>query len=234
MCNTQRDGAASAVRVLFLGNSATYVHDLPGTLGRLARQAGYGLECDSMVKSGVTASFHADAATEHGQAVLQAIQKGYDIVFLQDNGNCISSEEKRRASQNAYRTLGEAIHAAGARTGIYFRPPYGYETWGRDPIAQCREFDRHFGEIAQSIGSVNAYVNRAFACAIQHTDFDVWGPDHAHTSEYGAYLAVCVFFCAIFGESSAALRDNGLPPADARVLQDIADRIMLRGELPWS
>ena len=233
MCNAQKEGAASAVRVLFLGNSATYVHDLPGTLGRLAQQAGYRLTCDSIAKPSITASFHADAATEHGQTVLKTIQKGYDIVFLQDNGNCISSEEMRLASQNAYRTLGAAIHAAGARAGIYFRPPYGYEKWGRDPIAQCREFDRHFGEIAESIKSVNAYVNRAFAQAIRHTDFDVWGPDHAHTSEHGAYLAVCVFFCAIFGESSAVLGDNGLPHADARVLQDIADRIMLRGELPW-
>lgn len=229
----ETSGGELPIKLLFIGNSATYVHDLPEMLCRLARQAGYPILCDSIAKPGVKVSFHADAATEHGQTVLQTIARGYDIVFMQDNGNCVSSDELRFASRQAYETLGAAIHAAGAKTGIYFRPPYGYEKWGMDPVGQCMAFDRHFSEIAEAIGSVNAYVNRAFAYAIRHTDFDLWGDDHAHTSLHGAYLAVCVFFASVFRSSSAVLDADGIPTEDARILQAIADRVVLDGELPW-
>ena len=32
------------MKALFIGNSATYVHDIPGTLRRLAGEAGYPME----------------------------------------------------------------------------------------------------------------------------------------------------------------------------------------------
>ena len=228
-----RNPSTEKKRLLFLGNSATYVNDLPGTLCRLANEAGYPLVCDSIALPSVKTSFHADASTEHGQTVLATIRNGYDIVFLQDNGNCVSSDLLRTASENAYKTLAAAIHASGATAAIYFRPPYGTEKWGMTPFEQCREFDRHFSKIACEIDSLNAYVNRAFAYAIRNTSYDVWGPDHAHTGAYGAYLAVCVFFTAVFRVSATVLGTNGLAPEDACTLQEIADRITLSGETPW-
>ena len=62
---------------------------------------------------------------------------------------------------------------------------------------------------------------------------DLWGPDNAHTSEYGAYLAVCVFFCTIFKVSSTALDAVGIAAEDAHNLQTIADKIALDGAMPW-
>ena len=223
----------SPTRVLFVGNSATYVHDIPGMLAGLAQKAGYKIECGSVVKGGATLAMHADAASPLGQKTLRAIEAGYDIVFIQDNGNCISSGEMRAKSKCAAETLGAKIRASGARTGIYIRPPYGYESFGHDPVGQCREFDTHFGGVADSIDSVCAYVNRAFAYAIKNTDYNLWGPDNAHTSEYGAYLAACVFFCTIFNTSSAVLDTIGMPLEDARQLQTVADKIALDGVIPW-
>ena len=223
----------SPIRLLFIGNSATYVHDLPGTLSRLAQKAGYPVECASNVKGGAELSKHADYSSELGQKALEMIRKGYDIVFMQDNGNCVSSEAMKLASRDAARILGAEIFASGAKAGLYVRPPYGHEKWGLDPFAQCHAFDTHFLEISQMLGSVNVYVNRAFAFAIRDTSYDPWGPDHAHISEYGAYLAVCTFFATIFNTSSAVLDANGLPPEDARVLQEIADKVALQGQAPW-
>ena len=227
MCKTQNHRNTSCVRVLFLGNSATYVHDLPGTLGRLARQAGYCLECDSIAKPSITASFHADAATEHGQTVLQTIQKGYDIVFLQDNGNCVENDEKREACISACDLLSSKAIASGAKLFYYVRPPYGYEAFGRTPIEQCRAFDELFTGIANKNGAVCAYVNRAFEYAIKNTDIRLWGDDNAHTSEAGAYLAVCVHFAAIYGKSATILDENGIEKA--KELQQIADKVVFGG-----
>lgn len=221
------------LRLLFIGNSATYVNDIPGTLKNLAGKAGYPIECERIVKGGAKLSFHADLTTIHGQTVLETIQKGFDVVFIQDNANCISSDQLRLESKQACEALGNAIRASGAEVGIYFRPPYGYKEFGLEPPLQCEAFDRHFGEIASTFDTLNVYVNRAFAEAIQHTDFDLWGPDHAHTSERGAYLAVCVFFSTLFQVSSAVLDANGLPSEDAATLQAIADKVALDGKCPW-
>ena len=211
------------MRILFIGNSATYVHDIPETLASLAAAAGFPTECVRIVKGGWKLSQHA----ESGSRALEEIEKGYDIVVLQDNGNCVENDERRAASAAAIEILGKAARDSGAKVYYYVRPPYGYEAFGRDPIEQCREFDRFFTEIAEREGAVCVYVNRAFEYAIENTDIRLWGDDNAHTSEAGAYLAVCVHFATIFERSATMLDENGIK--NAKELQEIADKIVFGG-----
>lgn len=207
------------MRILFIGNSATYVHDIPEKLARLATDAGFPTECVRVVKGGWCLSQHA----EPGSRALTEIEKGYDIVVLQDNGNCVSSDEKREACISACDLLSKKAIESGAKVCYYVRPPYGYEAFGRTPLEQCRAFDELFSDIASKNGATCAYVNRAFAYAIENTDIRLWGDDNAHTSEQGAYLAVCVIFSSIFGKSAILLDGNGIE--NAKELQKIADKI---------
>lgn len=221
------------MKILFLGNSATYVHEIPQTLQRLSAKVGYAIEIGQLTPGGFELAQHADAGTEHGQRVLREIQQNYDIVVLQDNGNCISGDPKRTACIEACRSLAQSIAESGAKLYFYVRPPYGKDNAGDSPLAQCRKFDELFGEIAAEQHAVCVYVNRAFAYAMEHLEFDLWGSDHAHTSKHGAYLAVCVFFAALFGVTATQLEADGLPPEDARILQETADKIVLDGIVPW-
>ena len=214
------------LKILFIGNSATYVNNIPQKLSFLASKAGYYLETKTIAKGGFKLSQHANSSTEHGKNVFDEISKGYDIVFLQDNGNCISSDVMRTASKDACEVLDSAIRATGAKTYIYVRPPYGYDSFGCTPFEQCVEFDKLFSEISDRLDTQNAYINRAFAYAIKHLNYDLWGPDHAHTGEYGAYLATCVFFSTVFHTTSTVLDPNGLSLKDAYALQKVADKIV--------
>lgn len=207
------------MRILFIGNSATYVHDIPETLARLATDAGFPTECVRVVKGGWRLSQHAEPESR----ALAEIEKGYDIVVLQDNGNCISSDEMRSSCISACDLLSSKAVESGAKVCYYVRPPYGYEAFGRSPLEQCRAFDELFSDIANKSGATCAYVNRAFAYAIENTDIRLWGDDNAHTSEQGAYLAVCVIFSAIFDKSATLLDGNGIE--NAKELQKIADKI---------
>ena len=209
------------MRILFIGNSATYVHDIPETLARLATDAGYPTECVRVVKGGWRLSQHA----EPGSRALAEIEKGYDIVVLQDNGNCISSDEMREACITACDLLSKKAVESGAKVCYYVRPPYGYEAFGRTPLEQCSAFDELFSDIANKNGATCAYVNRAFAYAIENTDIRLWGDDNAHTSEQGAYLAVCVFFATLFGKSATLLDADGVE--NAKAIQVIADKGVL-------
>ena len=57
-------GDASCLRILFIGNSYTYVNDLPATFAQLARAGGHAVGTDSLASGGATLTDHlADAAT---------------------------------------------------------------------------------------------------------------------------------------------------------------------------
>ena len=136
------------------------------------------------------------------QGVFDEIKKDYDIVVLQDNGNCVSSDEMREKCRIACKKLINAIKETGASAFFYVRPPYGYSSFGLTPLEQCNEFDKLFGSIAKNEGATNICVNRSFAEAMKTTSLKLWGSDNAHTSEQGAYLAVCTMFATIFKTSS--------------------------------
>ena len=221
------------MKILFIGNSATYVHEIPQTLAKLAKKLGHDVEAAQITPGGCELVKHADISCDHGQKVLDEINKGYDIVIFQDNGNCISSEEKRSACINACALLAERARKTGAKVMIYVRPPYGYEKFGYSPFEMCAEFDTLFTKIAKEENAQCVFVNRAFAYVIKNREYDPWGPDHAHTSELGAYLVVCTFFATIFGESATVLDICGIDDLVAKDLQNIADKIVLEKCIPW-
>lgn len=218
------------LKVLFVGNSATFYNTLPETLGKLATTAGYAISVDSVTKGGYMIEQHAAS-----EALYEKIATGgFDIVFLQENGDGVYFPEKNEPSREAHAKLDKAIRESGAETYLYVRPPSGKDKPnGDNSFAQCVRYDEFFGDIAAKIGAKCAYVNRAFAYAIKNYNFGLWGPDNAHTSVYGGYLADCVFFATLFGASATVLDANGLPEEDARILQEIADKIALEGIIPW-
>jgi len=221
------------MKLLFIGNSATYYHEIPQTLAKLSSDQGYNVTTMQLTPGGYMLSQHADEENEHGQKVYAEIAKGYDIVFLQDNGNCISSEEKRKGCNSACEKLAKAIKESGAKLYFYVRPPYKKLNCGFDALQQCALFDELFNELAAKYGAECVYVNRAFAYAIKNTELNLWAEDDGHTSVHGAYLAVCVFFAKLFGRSSACLAPSEISEEDARVLQNIADKISLNGVIPF-
>jgi len=221
------------LRVLFIGNSATYVHQIPQTLSKLATEAGYPMEVTVIAKGGYELAQHANADTEHGKLVLDAIAQSHDIVFLQDNGNCIASKEKEENTKAACYKLTDAIRAAGSLPYLYVRPPYGKQNSGYPSRQQCILFDRLFSAIAKELEIKPAYANRAYAYAIEHLDLPLWGADNAHTSPHGAYLIVCVLFATLFDASATLLGTNDLPEEEAQTLQKVADLIVRDRLIPW-
>ena len=214
-----------SMKFLFIGNSATYVNEIPQTFKRLSQKCGFEFEVSQITPGGCELAKHANADTELGQRVLSEIAKGYDIVFIQENGSCISSDEKRRACFDASRKLIEAIRESGAEPYIYVRPPCFKDYYGYTPLEQCRLFDEIFNEIAEENGGVKrVYVNRAFAYAVKNLNYDLWGNDRMHTGIYGAHLIVSTFFATLFGISATRLESDTIDAADARALAEAADK----------
>ena len=221
----------NGMKFLFIGNSATHVNNIPQTLQRYAAKCGFEFEVAQITPGGCELAKHADTSTELGQRVLAEIAKGYDVVFLQENGSCMSSDEKREACFDASRRLIKAIRESGAEPMIYVRPPCFKDYYGYPTLVQCEKFDEIFSTIAEENGGVGCvYVNRAFSYAKKNLNYDLWGEDRAHTNLLGAHLIVSTFFATLFGVSATRLESDTIDAADARALAEVADKVVFEGQ----
>ena len=102
-------------------------------------------------------------------------------------------------------------------------------------VSEAKSFNDFYTEMAERLGTDICYVARAYALAYQENPelaLPMWGYDNAHVSNEGAYLNGCVLFCHTFGVSCENVGDDFLDPEMAAFLRDIADRVVLEGELP--
>jgi hypothetical protein len=104
--------AAKAQRILFVGNSLTFVTDIPGRIAKLAKAMGKEVEVESV-------AFPAYSLEDHwhdGRAAT-AIRKGWDIVVLQQGTS--AHEEGRQQLLDFSKRFAPLIRAAGARPALY-------------------------------------------------------------------------------------------------------------------
>jgi hypothetical protein len=102
------------LRVLFVGNSLTYVGNLPAVLESLASGNGKPLKAHMIVKGGATLTQWLDS-----DAVQNALRVGhYDYVVLQERGNdfaCGFGPQVCRDSRKALHALAKIVRDRGAK-----------------------------------------------------------------------------------------------------------------------
>jgi hypothetical protein len=226
---------SSCVRVLFLGNSYTYVNDLPATFARLAASGGRQVETAMVAGGGETLDQHALSSES-----LARISSGpWTYVVLQEQSEIPAVPASRQyAMYPAARKLAAAIEAAGAIPMFYMTaahrdgaPAYGITGYDAMQLA----IDDGYTTIARELGVPVAPVGYTwFVVRRQNPDIDLWQSDGSHPSVAGTYLAACVFYAAIFRASPEGLGfDDGLPPDQARVLQAAAAANVVGLEAQW-
>ncbi len=206
------------MRVLFIGNSATYMHDMPATFARLS-----GAETDQLTKGGCVLSRYADEKDELGIRAREMIREGYDLVFLQDNGSCISSTEMRNACISACRKPDRLIRESGGRTAIYIRPPYGYSAHGHTHEEQITAFMELFTGIAAELKCDFAPVAAAYRYMAQHhPEITMYHTDNAHTSPAGALLVACLCVLAAGLPLPDEIAGGDVPSEEAQIIRNAA------------
>lgn len=104
---------AKPLQVLFVGNSLTYVNNLPAVFTALAQDNGHPARADMLVKGGATlAQWQASGAVTVALAAHH-----YDFVVLQERGNdfaCGFGPEACRDARQALETLAKVVRDAGA------------------------------------------------------------------------------------------------------------------------
>jgi hypothetical protein len=214
---------AACVRVLFLGNSYTYVNDLPTVFREIAGSGGRNVETAMVGAGGETLAGHA--ASDESLASIRG--SGWQYVVLQEQSEIPSVAALRQSEMYpAARSLAQIIRASGAT-------PLLLETWAHrdgwpdyslDYAAMQVAVDQGYRGLAAELGLHVAPAGEAWQVAVrQEPAITLWQDDGSHPTRAGTYLAACVLYARIFNVSPVGITETeGLSGDVARALQVIA------------
>lgn len=230
--------------VLFLGNSYTYVNDLPSLIKNVALANGDSLVYDANTIGGYSLANHFANAT----SISKIKSRAWDYVVLQAQ----SQEPSFPDAQVSAQTLPYALKLdsvikenSNCSNVVY------YETWGRKngdqqncanypPLCtylgmqnRLRKWYKYFSD---NTSEVMAPVGEAWRASIAVSPtLELYDPDQSHPSLVGSYLAACVFYETLFQRSVLSNTYNpGLPANTLTFLQQTAHTVLRDSLATWN
>ena len=231
-------------KVLFIGNSYTYVNDLPLLLSNVAQSAGDSVIYDSNCIGGYTLQLHSTNAT-----TLQKINQGdFDYVVLQEQSQ-LPSFPISQVQSSVYpyaQQLDSIIRAANSCTETVF-----YMTWGRKngdasncpnwpPVCTYSGMDSllrlRYTSMANSnngiispVGAVWRYIRN------NNPNIELYSADESHPSLAGSYAAACSFYSVIFRTDPTTITfSSTLDSTEAAIIRNAAKLVAYDSLSYWN
>ena len=235
ICCSKRVTASDTTRVLFIGNSFTYVNMVPDIVKGMAQQGNIGMTYAMHAPGGATVGDLAQGAYAHMEnpAVFDLIRQGnWDYVVLQDNqGRFLYNygvfNPNSRTIEGHKRIMDSTHHYNPCAVMIWFSgwafkngaPPYG-----NTGIELIDRIDANYQFMNDSLDQIIAPIGAAWKkSTLASPGVDLWDADEAHASLNGSYLTAAVLFCTIFKKDPVPLAFNsGLTATQAVEFRRIA------------
>jgi hypothetical protein len=182
-------------RILWIGNSYTYVNDLPALLTALSTTAGRSpLPSITTVLDGGQslkgAAGRADIST--------VMARGWDIVVLQEQSTTPITAPDTMLRYGTQ--LGEMAKRAGAKVLLFQTWPPGDATPSATAIRAA------YDQLARAIGATVVPVGDAWLQMMTaRPDLALYQDDGSHPTAIGTYLAACVFHNLLHNQSAIGL-----------------------------
>jgi len=199
--------AQEETKILWLGSSSTYCHDLPQQVSEwLNQEAGWNSRAYLVGKSGtgfheyLRPGFEAQYGLEEGQTLLEKISEGsYDYVVLQQITYFMSEKDSAEIREATQRVC-EAVREAGGKPVFYemgWRLGPENETGRQMILAEAQKMGIEY----------YAPCSRAWkAVRAERPDLELHNlPDSDHPGTLGTYLNLCCFYAAMTGKSPVGL-----------------------------
>ena len=193
--NSNARGAKGKLRVLFIGNSLTYVNDLPAIVGALAEASGQG---PFIHKSVAYPDLSLEDHWNRGDAQRAIAGEKWDVVVLQQGPSGL--EESRKLLLEYTRLFAKEIRSSGAKPALYM-------VWPSQ--ARFKDFDRvveSYKLAADDVKAILFPVGQAWRHAWKSDpDIALYSEDKFHPSIAGSYLAALVIYEKLFAASPVGL-----------------------------
>ncbi len=235
---------AETKKVLFIGNSYTYVNNLPQMLADVATAMGDTVIFDSNTPGGYTLQGHTTNAT-----TLSKIAVGnWDYVVLQEQSQKPSfpiSQVSTDVLPYAKR-LDSIIHATNTCAQTVF-----YTTWGRKngdaancagwpPVCTYAGMDSllalRYRMMADSNMAILSPVGPVWNKIINtNSNINLYQADESHPSIAGTYAAALTFYSVLFKKDASAITFNaGLSTTDATIIKNATKLVAYDSLAKWN
>ena len=226
---------AAPTQVLFVGNSYFYYNDsLHNHVKRLVQAHDSALAEKLAYKSatigGASLSHHdVEGHLESGRLGLDA---PFDLVILQGGSGEPLRESRRKTFSRVAAQHAEKIREAGAEVALYMTPAYS-EVHARFDPAMTDKIASLYIETGNTLDALVIPVGLAFEEAYRRRPDMVLHKffDGSHPELEGTYLAACVVFASLYGESPVgnSYRYFGaVSESDAAFLQEVAQDVVMQ------
>lgn len=205
------------IHVLFVGNSLTYVNDLPGTVAALAASAGDTVRVASSTGADFALIDHLNGGSD---ALAKLKLGGWNFVVLQQGSSTLPVNRDSLALWT--RMFDPFIKSAGAKTALYMVWPTS------DRVAFFDDCRLSYQQAAQAVNGVFMPAGEAWVQAwAVDPSLQLYSSDGLHPTPLGTYLAALVIYERITGHDARALParaivagvDLGLAESKVRQLQ---------------
>lgn len=209
--------AQDSLQVLFLGNSLTYSHDIPGLIQKLALSNSDKLNYSEHLPGGWTLYYH-HLSSPVSTGLIRS--KNWDYVVLQGQSREFLYENEY-VTYNGIRRLVTMMRENCSRPAFYSTAA---------PRTLYKELQTYihlqYAHIANEVDGLIIPVGNAFEIATDNGI--VVYSDKVHPNLAGSYLAACTFYAALYRKSPIGLSfQAGLSPSEALALQTIADQVVM-------
>ena len=190
-------------KILFIGNSFTFYWNLPLLVESMAHEKGISLDIYQSTAGGATLKDHWEG--KRGLESKKVLKEHvFSTIVLQDHST--SPLLKTNESKEYFNRFIKLINKKKSEVILYgtwtypASPLIGKSFNGTDPIQHVLK------PIADQTNSRMAPVGTAFRLfQDKHSEISVFTSDNKHPSAVGTYLAACVFFKMLTGESPLGL-----------------------------
>jgi hypothetical protein len=215
--------------VLFIGNSLTYVHDLPDIVERLGALTGDTIRTATLAKPNYALLDHL--ADGGAKSMIQ--RERWDVVVMQQGSSALT--EGRTWLYAGVDSLAPYIRAAGGAPALY-------EVWpSADRALDVPKVRESYLTAAQRVNGRFYPAGTAWQEAWRRdSTLALYEPDGLHPSSTGSFLAALVMYEQLTGKDARALPAvayaNGgslaLAASTIRLLQEAAHAANVRGMAP--
>ena len=239
-CATMAQKAGQdSLRLLFIGNSYTYYHDLPKMVYEIAKSQKRKLSVASVTKGGEKLSGHLKNEKLRQMLTTQK----WDFVVLQEQSSTPAKQTEVVIAESypAAKSLDSLIHIGSPEAKTIF-----YMTWGHKygtthkidnyPIAYTYE---GMQERIKTSYLEMTYRNNARCAPVgmawqqvrkERADYQLYTSDCSHPSTLGSYLAANVIYTTIFVSPYQTDYTAGLDAEKAEYIQQTAQKCVLESK----
>jgi hypothetical protein len=216
-CGSSVDPAAGTLRVLFIGNSLTYVNDMPATVAALAESTAGDLRIE--VRDVSNPNYALEDHWSDPRTVDALNEGGWDVVVLQQGP---SSLPENQVNLRELATLfADRIRSLGsARPALYMVWPDVTRLSFFDDVSQS------YRNAAEAADAGLYPAGEAWRAAWnEDASLRLYGDDGYHPSVLGSYLAALTIYRGLTQRSVIGLpAPAGIPPDVAALLQRAAEQ----------